>query len=67
MTVYGVILMTMLTHSAYKGSKVLISLYALELGAQPWMIGFLFLMYAVFPICCRYTRANSLIVSVCAF
>ncbi|MEQ1772736.1 MAG: MFS transporter [Burkholderiales bacterium] len=50
MTVYGVILMTVLTHSAYKGSKVLISLYALELGAQPWMIGFLFSMYAVFPI-----------------
>ena len=42
MKVIGVILMTMLTHSAYKGSKVLIALYALEFGAKPWMIGLLF-------------------------
>ena len=33
MNVIGVILMSMLTHGAYKGSKVLIALYALEFGA----------------------------------
>ena len=50
MKVIGVILMTMLTHSAYKGSKVLIALYALEFGAKPWMIGLLFTLYAVFSV-----------------
>ncbi len=47
---YFVILVTVLNHVAFRGSKVLISLYAIELGANPLMIGVLFAMYSVFPV-----------------
>jgi MFS family permease len=50
MNVTIIILITVLTHTSYKGSKVLISLYALELGANPLLIGLLFSMYSIFPI-----------------
>jgi len=50
MTFYLIVLVTVLNHIAFKGSKVLISLYALELGASPLTIGVLFAMYAVFPV-----------------
>ena len=49
MAFYAIVLMTVLTQISYKGSKVLISLYAIELGANPFTIGLLFAMYAVFP------------------
>jgi MFS family permease len=48
--IHLVVLVTVLTHTSFKGSKVLISLYAIELGANPLMIGVLFAMYAVFPV-----------------
>lgn len=50
MPFYLILLVTMLTHVAFKGSKVLISLYAIELGANPLVIGVLFAMYSVFPM-----------------
>jgi MFS family permease len=50
MNIYLVIALTVLTHSAFKGSKVLISLYAIDLGASPLTIGVLFSMYSVFPV-----------------
>lgn len=50
MGVYLIILVTVLTHTSFKGSKVLISLYAIELGANPFAIGVLFSMYSVFPV-----------------
>lgn len=50
MAVYLIILVTVLTHTSFKGSKVLISLYAIELGANPFAIGVLFSMYSVFPV-----------------
>jgi MFS family permease len=50
MTIYTVILLTVLTHSAFKGSRVLISLYAIQFGATPFEIGILFSMYSVFPV-----------------
>jgi len=50
MTVYFVILLTVLTHTAFKGSKVAISLYAIQFGATPFEIGVLFSMYSVFPV-----------------
>ena len=50
MVIYLVVLLTVLTHTSYKGSKVLISLYALDLGASPLTIGVLFSMYSVFPV-----------------
>jgi MFS family permease len=49
-TIYLIVLVTVLTHTSFKGSKVLISLYAIELGANPLMIGVLFAMYSAFPV-----------------
>lgn len=48
--VYLIVLLTVLTHTSFKASKVLISLYALELGASPFTIGVLFATYSVFPV-----------------
>ncbi|MCW5603392.1 MAG: MFS transporter [Burkholderiales bacterium] len=45
-----IVLVTVLTHTSFKGSKVLISLYAIDLGATPLTIGVLFSMYSLFPI-----------------
>lgn len=45
-----ILLVTLLIHTAFKGSKVLLSLYALELGANPLVIGVLFAMYSLFPV-----------------
>lgn len=50
MAVYLVVFLTVLTHTAFKGSKVLVALYAYDLGANPLTIGILFAMYSVFPI-----------------
>ena len=50
MTVWLVILLTVLTHTAFKGSRVVISLYAIQFGATPFEIGILFSMYSVFPV-----------------
>src|ERR1043166_6315173 len=45
-----VLLMTVMNHVAFKGSKVLISLYAIELGASPFLIGVLFAMYSLLSV-----------------
>ena len=50
MTIPLVILLTVLTHTAFKGSRVVISLYAIQFGASPFEIGILFSMYSVFPV-----------------
>jgi len=50
MPVYLIILVTVLTHTSFKGSKVLIALYAIKLGANPLTIGVLFSMYSIFPV-----------------
>src|SRR5690606_41734390 len=47
---YLVVGLALLNHTSFKGSKVLISLYAIELGASHLMIGVLYAMYSVFPI-----------------
>lgn len=47
---YLIVLVTVLTHTSFKGSKVLISLYAIDLGANPFTIGILFSMYSLFPV-----------------
>src|SRR5262245_16472716 len=43
-----ILAVTLLIHTSFKGSKVLISLYAIELGANPLIIGVLFAMYSLF-------------------
>ena len=50
MTIPLVILLTVLTHTAFKGSRDVISLYAIQFGASPFEIGILFSMYSVFPV-----------------
>lgn len=45
-----VVLLSVLTHTAFKGSKVLMSLTALELGANEFFVGVLFSTYALFPL-----------------
>lgn len=50
MAFYLILLLTVLNHVSFKGSKVLISLFAIDLGANPLTIGMLFAMYSVFPV-----------------
>jgi MFS family permease len=47
---HTIVLLSVLTHTSFKGSKVLVSLYALELGASPLAIGALFSVYSLFPV-----------------
>lgn len=48
--VFRVILLSVLSHTAFKGSKVLLSLSALELGANEFVVGLLFATNAMLPL-----------------
>ncbi|RPJ44632.1 MAG: MFS transporter [Betaproteobacteria bacterium] len=48
--IFRIVLLSVLTHTAYKGSKVLMSLTALEMGANEFFVGMLFSTYALFPL-----------------
>src|SRR5918996_6214175 len=50
MTVYLVVLMSMLNSIGQRGSKVAVALYALELGAGAAAVGVLAALFAVFPL-----------------
>jgi len=50
MAFYLILLVTLLNHISFKGSKILISLFAIDLGATPMTIGVLFSMYSLFPV-----------------
>ena len=50
MSFWMILLVTALTHISFKGSKVLMSLFAIELGANPFLIGLLFAMYSLLPV-----------------
>jgi predicted MFS family arabinose efflux permease len=50
MTIYLVVLMSVLNSIGQRGSKVAISLYALELGAGAAAVGVLAALFAVFPL-----------------
>ena len=50
MTIYLIILTGMLGQVGYNGSRIAVSLYALELGASQFTIGVLVALYAVFPM-----------------
>ena len=47
---YVIVALTVLNHTAYKGSKMLISLYAIDLGATPLTIGILYALYSFFSL-----------------
>jgi len=49
-TIYQIMFVVLLWNSAYKGVRVLNTLYALELGATPLHIGLLLATYGVFPL-----------------
>lgn len=44
------LLIALLNHSSFKANKILMSLYAIDLGTGPAVIGVLYAMYSVFPI-----------------
>lgn len=50
MAIYLIALLGMLCHTAYAGSRVVFSLLAIELGANPLEIGLLVSLYAVCPL-----------------
>lgn len=50
MTIFAVIAISMAIHSCYVGSKVLVSLYALHLGASQFTVGILAACYAFMPL-----------------
>lgn len=49
-TIVQLLCVVVLWNSAYKGARVLNTLYALELGATPFEIGLLLATYGVFPL-----------------
>jgi MFS family permease len=50
MPIHLIVLMCTLSHSGFGGSRVAISLYALELGASQFTIGVLMALYAICPL-----------------
>jgi len=50
MSIYLTALLAILNQVAIKGSKMLVALYAIDLGASPLAIGALISTYAVFPL-----------------
>jgi MFS family permease len=49
-SVYFVVLLSVLTNIALRGSRVLVSLSALHLGANSFMVGVLAALFSVFPL-----------------
>ena len=50
MTVYAIIILGTLSQISWQGSRIAVSLHALELGASQFAIGVLVAFYAVFPM-----------------
>lgn len=50
MTLALVVSLTVLTHIAYAGARVAVSLFALQLGAEPAAVGIMVALFAVLPM-----------------
>ena len=50
MWIYAVLLIVVFNMGSFRASKVLISLYAIELGAPQFLIGVLIALYSLFPM-----------------
>ena len=50
MRLWQIIALTVLTHSVFNGSRMLVSLYAIHLHASPFTVGALMSFYAVLPM-----------------
>lgn len=48
--IYFILFLIVLNHAAFSGSRVAVSLYALELGAEQFTVGILMALYAIFPM-----------------
>lgn len=59
MTLYIFVLLSMFSQIALKGSRMLLSLYAIDLGASPFVIGVLIALYAVFPLVLALTAGKT--------
>ena len=59
MTLYLFVSLTMLNQIALKGSRMLLSLYAIDLGAGPFAIGVLIAMYSAFPLLLALTAGKT--------
>ncbi len=59
MTLYLFVSLAMLNLIALKGSRMLLSLYAIDLGAGPFAIGVLVAMYAIFPLLLALTAGKT--------
>ncbi len=57
-TIYQLVAVVLLWNSAYKGARVLNTLYALELGATPLVTGLLLATYGVFPLLLAVTAGR---------
>jgi predicted MFS family arabinose efflux permease len=58
LSLYAVVLMTILTHTAFNGSRVTVSLYAIHLNASPLTIGTLMSLYALLPMLLAVTAGR---------
>ena len=50
MAIYLIVLLCLLNHACFSGSRMVMSLYALELGANQLTIGVLMALYAICPL-----------------
>lgn len=50
MPIHLIVLLCLLNHACFSGSRVVMSLYALQLGASQFTIGVLMALYALFPL-----------------
>ncbi|MGE5522354.1 MAG: MFS transporter [Rhodospirillaceae bacterium] len=48
--IYFILLLIVMNHAAFSGSRVGVSLYALELGADQFTVGIMMALYAIFPM-----------------
>src|SRR5512133_1539304 len=54
--IYFILLLIVMNHAAFAGSRVGVSLYALELGADQLTVGIMMSLYAIFPmLLCVYS------------
>jgi len=49
---YRITLMTLVVQACHMGSRVIAALFAIELGANPFLVGALISVYALFPLFC---------------
>jgi MFS family permease len=49
MSFWWLVLLTVMNHVSFKGVKVLVTLDALQLGAQPFAVGLLFALFSLLP------------------